>query len=533
MFKKYSYQWLATLINLFFFVVFLSVFYPIYDSKEDAYAAYLLSGGFGNPPTDYLHYNYGFHPLLNLLVKNLFLVTDRINWYSIILIAGHYLSSTIILTLLIRKSKKLIDLLGYTAVFLIFEGFFLVIIDFSGASVVLTCTALLYLLVKCGTKLTVRHCIIAGLLLLLASFYRIHTMLLVAALTIPFFLLLTTAREKIKIISTLLGVAITILLFSFLHRYYYTSKDPGWPVEEANRQKIFSLYNFHTPTLFQTKPGEKWHIESQLISRGLLIDSSFLKGNWLDPMYRDMVQADVAERNLPDGWTKWFLINNRIFFCITILMIVLYARTKRLRITLGIALVLLAAGVYYLAFKAKLPPYILSSFLFFVCLVCLLKGEINPIVSAHKAGRIAAIILLLFFITWGIIRAHKTSLRNKWQNSYFKNVYKEISADKSKLFIITKNFPIHKFYAFDLPRNYKLENYTDTEHFIINLYQPVFRKFGINTNSDIPYLSNIYFWGEPIDALRLYFEKLTGQSMKIITLPGYKYGVVWRIVGNK
>lgn len=533
MLKKYSSIWIAALINLLFFIVFFTFFYPIYDSKEDAYAAYLLSGSFGNQPTAFLHYNYGFHPLITILIKNLFLLTDRINWYSMALIAGHYLSSTVILSLLMKKSKNFINLACYTALFLIFEGFFLILLDFSGTSVVVACSGLIYLLVKSQDgKLTIRHCIAGGLLLLLASFYRIHTIIPLAGIAVPFFVLLTTRKEVIRIFSTLVCAAGCILLFNFFHRAYYTAKDPGWPQEEASRQKVFSLYNFHTAALYQIKPGEKWYTESQLLSRGLLIDSSFLKGVWLDSMYHDLSTIRPAEKELPAGWTKWFFINNRVFFCITLLMLVLYTTAKRIRITLAITLLLLAASVYYLANNAKLPPYVLSSALYFICLASLFTGAINPRLTGTKTGKTAIIAVLGLFAVWGIIRAYKTSQQNKWQNYRFKSVYKELASNKDKLFIITKDFPIHKFYAFDVPRKYMLENYTDTEHFIIDLYEPVFKRFGISTNKDIPYLFNILFWGEPSDAVRLYFEKITGQSMKIITLPQFRQETVWRVVPN-
>jgi hypothetical protein len=211
-------------------------------------------------------------------------------------------------------------------------------------------------------------------------------------------------------------------------------------------------------------------------------------------------------------------------------MLFVFTIPRRTGLIQAVVLVLIAAGVYYLATNAKLPPYVLSSALYFLCLTCLLLGQIQPMIMKSRIGKPGLLALLLFFLVWGVIRMYKTSQQNQWQNFNFKAVYKEVSANKDKLFIVTKNFPIHKFYAFDLPADYKLENYADTEHFIINLYAPVFKRFGIQNNKDIPYMPAILFWGEPVDALRLYFEKLTGQPMKIITLPEYKEETVWRVV---
>jgi hypothetical protein len=532
MLKNKNHIWLAALINLVLFILFFSFFYPIYDSKEDAYAAYLLSGGFGNPPTEFLHYNYGFHPFLNLVVKNLFLLNGNINWYSISLITGHYISATVILSLLIKKNKSLLFLLSWFALFLVFQGFFLIILDFTGTSVILGCTGFLYLLAKSkeGPLLT-RHCLLAGLLLLLASLYRIHAIIPLAGIALPFFFLVNTAGQKLRIFLTVAAAALCILCCNFLQRAYYSTKDPGWPTEETSRQKIFELYNYNSPALYNVKLGQKWYIESQLISRGLLIDNSFLHGQWLDSMYKEVKSSPPAEVHLPKGWTKWFFINNRLFFCITLFILAIYASTKKIRLALALTLLLIAAGTWYLATNAKLPPYILASALYFVCLATIFHGGVNPLVLYNLWIQLLTIALLLFFCYWGIIRLHKTSQQNRWQNLAFKQAYAELAANKDKLFIVTGNFTIHKFYVFDLPRNYTLDNYADTEHFIINLYKPVFEKFHIYNNNQIPFLPNVLFWGKTSDAVRLYFERLIGQPMRITDpLPAFNAQTVWKIV---
>lgn len=531
MLKNKNHIWIAALINLVLFVLFFNFLYPIYDSKEDAYAAYLLSGGFGDPPTELLHYNYGFHPFLNLVVKNLFLLNENINWYSLSLIAAHYISATVILSLLIKKNKSPLFLLSWFALFLVFQGFFLIILDFTGTSVIVGCSGLLYLLAKSKEgPLSIRHCAMGCLLLLLASFYRIHSIIPLAGIALPFFFLVTPG-QKIRIFITVAAAALCIVLFNYLQRAYYTAKDPGWPTEEASRQKIFDLYNYNAAALYNVAPGKKWYIESQLISRGLLIDSSFLHGQWLDSMYKEVKASPPAEIHLPNGWTKWFFINNRLFFCTTILLLAIFASTRKIRLALSLALLLITAGTWYLANNAKLPPYILASALYFICLATMFYGAVNPLILHRKWIQFSTIALLLFFCCWGIIRLHKTSQQNRWQNYSFKQAYAELAANKDKLFIVTGNFTIHKFYAFDLPRNYKLDNYADTEHFIINLYKPVFEKFHIYNNGQIPFHPNVLFWGKTCDALRLYFERLTGRPMKITEPLGeFKAQSVWRIV---
>ncbi len=113
---------LAALMNLVLFSVFLFFTRPIYNTEEDLYILYTLSGSFGSPPSFLLHYNYGFHPLLGYFLTRLFLFSDRKNWYSLMLLSFHYVSCCIILSLIIIQKSKLRSIFLYFLLFIIFEG---------------------------------------------------------------------------------------------------------------------------------------------------------------------------------------------------------------------------------------------------------------------------------------------------------------------------------------------------------------------------------------------------------------------------
>jgi len=63
----------ASLFNLLLFLVFLFLIKPIYDIEVEVYVLYLLSGGFGNSPTKYLHYDQGMDPYPGYLLKSIFI----------------------------------------------------------------------------------------------------------------------------------------------------------------------------------------------------------------------------------------------------------------------------------------------------------------------------------------------------------------------------------------------------------------------------------------------------------------------------
>src|SRR5690606_31303192 len=134
------------LYNLLLFLLLLAFSTPIFNSGDVVFCLYLLSGGFDFSPTELIHYAHLLHPVLTLTLKNLFIFNPTVNWYSWLLITGHFLASSIILYEIICKaSSKVEGFLLYSVLFVVFECSFILSISFTNTSVVLTCAALLVL----------------------------------------------------------------------------------------------------------------------------------------------------------------------------------------------------------------------------------------------------------------------------------------------------------------------------------------------------------------------------------------------------
>ena len=93
----------ALLVNVILFSCVFAFAFPIYNSGDDVYLLYTLSGGFGQAPTELLHYHYGMHPYMGWMLKNLFTQYPGFNWYSLLFylfqcdifsLFKHYLSYT-------------------------------------------------------------------------------------------------------------------------------------------------------------------------------------------------------------------------------------------------------------------------------------------------------------------------------------------------------------------------------------------------------------------------------------------------------
>ena len=136
---------IAVFLNLLVFAFILICTKPIYDTNEDVYILYLLSGSFGFAPTELLHYNYGLHPLLGWILKNLFLLDNNINWYAITLLFFHFVACTIICSQILLHNSKFYFISACLAILIIFECRFMLNLNFTNTALVTGCSGLVLL----------------------------------------------------------------------------------------------------------------------------------------------------------------------------------------------------------------------------------------------------------------------------------------------------------------------------------------------------------------------------------------------------
>lgn len=526
--KKISPIGLAALINLLVFVLFFILFFPIYNSGEDVHILYMLSGGYGDAATAMTHYNHIDHPFLAWSVKGLFEITNSVNWYSIALLLAHYIATTSILGAIIRYKNNLVAYLSYAVLFLVFEGNFLLFPDFTGASIVLTIAGLLYLLTKSWYSLiTYRHCLAGAGFLLAASFYRIHAMAPVIGMALPFFAFTLQKQKRWKVLVSFLVAGVFIFLSNQLHQYYYQSKKSDWHAEEIYRQKVFRFFN-EAASLNTTTVGEKWHNEHEVVTQGLILDTSYMPVARLDSMYNE-IKKDRMSWTVEPGWGKWFYINNRIFIFSTALFFLLYAIRRKLWPAAVASSLLLIVGFGYLQFTAKAPPYILISCLEFISFaVFMYHGAATW--HQQKNYRLVVGAVLLSLLIWASYRLYKTGKQNKDENYSFRMNYAEIAAHPKNLFIDIGDFRSRKFYVFDRPANYPFYNYLIGERFINNTQGGTLKRFGISKTKDIFSSRAVLFWGEPSEAVKKHFERIAGRRLLFRgPLSEFKRGSVWRV----
>jgi hypothetical protein len=521
---KQHYLLTAGVLNLLLFALFIGLAHPIYNTNEDVFVLYQLSGGFGSPPTELLHYNYGMAPFLSLLLKKLFLLSGKVNWYTMVMLLTHYIACTHITFQLLKYSTKALAILSWLALFIVFECQLLLNINFTNTSIILGLSGLVLLVTyRSGDSLFKLLC--AALFIVAGALFRIHTLIPLAGIALPFLVFPYQRHRLLAVAGTLALTAGVILLMNWQQQSYYKAHIDHWQQEETHRQNIFAIYN--NKTLHQPAENEKWYTEFNLIKNGLPIDTSFLSDKVLQQMMADLKSSNTTDAPDTTDGKNWFFINNRVFFC-AVLLLLFAARPQRSHwLMLATSGLLLVAGLTFLHFYYKLPNHLLIASLFGLCLLIVLSSRQQATDKYHW------ITCVLFVpIVWGGIRAYKINKVNMVEIASFREAWREIAASPQSLFIITADdFPLQKFGAFDLPQQFPLSNFLNNEHFMNNTYLPTLLRFGSKEMRTVPYNDRIFFRGLRLQGLDNYFTLTSGK--KAFSIPGeasFTSGKVYRII---
>ncbi len=503
------------LVNLACFVTVLSLSTPLLNSGDDAYCVYLLSGGFGGAPSELTLYNHVLHPIITIGIRELFTMLPTINWYGYTLIAFHFLATSVISVELYKTKPFNTALVLYLVFFIVFEIPFLLGINFTNTSIVLTFASLavLFRLYRHGRPWGL-YFFIPIALLVFASFFRIHVMIPLMATVFPFLLF---GNKQRKPFLAALGIAAgMIILFHKLHEAYYSGKLTDWRQNEHYRQMLYKFYNDSQLLSAETA---QWETEVELLKNALILDTTYLSAQKLTSIYAELQQSKIL--TLPDrSSVRWTFINNRIFLLTAALLFLLVARRWKRPVLISLALG--AAGVVFLMICYKLPTYMLPAGIAAVFVVACTQADFIK----NGLTKLLPVVFLLF---WGLVRAVKENNVNVGHHQFFINSVKEV-AQSDHVFLIQDNaFPIDFIGVFDSPACYKLTNIIwgsfDFNSRILAQYN------SIQKLSDIIFLPNLLVWGKPVPAFLDYLEEQTGVKFEFSEpLKQFTYGEVRRIV---
>jgi hypothetical protein len=501
---------LSVLTNLVLFSAIIVAGFPIFNSGDDVYLLYLLGGGFGQPPTELLHYHYIVHPYLGLLIKNLFLQFPNFNWYTAGLYFFHFAACTIFLWQWLRNNKLIPALLGFAVVFFTVEARFLLQPTFTNTA--FTTAAGGMLLLYDGLKHYSRpKILLAAALVLVAAMFRMHMLIPVIIIAAPFFLVFINVRRMLVPAASL---AVLLVSLIFLQQQYYKQRIRGWEQEENYRKAVIHYYNI--PKKQITDWRHTAQLPAYLIEHGMLWDKSSLSEQSIAAATKfaglnsALQQPEFGER------LYWLLMENRLGLIVAVaFFLYLFALMSRKQKIAAIVSALLLSGLCtgLLLFR-KLPPYVIPACLLtWIAFTGILGGrETNTSPKRNWVFAVAGVLLL----AWAIARAYKLNNWNKSQQQEFACVYKYVSGSPGKLFIaVDDTLPMDYFHVWHTPRTYMLPNVLYKDHFLNNTYQPAYKKFGINSPGQYLDNSAVVFIGKEPAVAYAFYQWPRQQSIKL------------------
>lgn len=514
--------WLASLISLI--IISYTAFFctPIYNNKEDVYVLYLLAGGFGDSPTYLLHFNHLVHPVIGSVLCFLFRQMPDFNWYSVALYAAMFISIHVSITIVLKRSTDIIKMVLIILTVLVFGNFFLLSATYSAASIMLTIAGLLFFFdAVIHKEISVAIMVKSITLIVVGSMFRLHTVVPLLILAMPFFLFYWKNYARMLLIYGT-ALIVTVLSVHMAHRMYYGIKIDGWKQEDAYRQNVFRFYN-RAAALDEPLVTDSFYTEYNLVKKGLISDENYLSENVLNTMLSSLKKKKVPDYFRNTDELTWFLINHKLECIVSIFLlgICVIHSTNRKQLFAGLITALLLVGGF--AVYGKIPQYAVYGLLtgFFTFAIILIKKPPHkPVSTYYMSGA-------FLFMAWAFILMFKEGKRHYSQVEEFEAAYSEIQSRRDKLFISTGDFPIASFYVWNVPKQFPLHNYLDSEHFILNIQHGVYSRNNLQGINDPAFINRVLWWGHDMDGVAEYFSKKLGYIVKTTApLPAFKHGVV-------
>ena len=518
--------WLALLCSVLFFIVFNLVATPLLNSDDDAFFMYSLAGGYGEAPTQLLHYNYGWHPWLGGIVKSLFSICPGLNWYSVVLFLFHCAGYTAIIYVLLKKLRIELALFFAAILFCFVEARLLLYFTYTAAAIVASVGAISLLISEYQQLLRKNGVIlVAALLLLLAGMLRLHIVLLVALLFLPLSITALSRKRWIKCFTTLALVTLSLFIFNKIQEDVYSRKIPNWREQERFRQGLFHAYNRQLRDSVSSAAFTD-NAEQSLFMRGFLYDST----RFTAERVKKMAWAVTRDRSLMNSGDRqglyWFFMELRVYLLLTgFVLLGFYLNRHRLIIRnwlFSLLLTILFQGVLFIYFKITLVLYLGLIMILLISLA--LHGNRDTLLLPKQ--KIIGVITGLGFVAlfaWMGIRVAKENSINESRHKGFICAMNELKQASGKLFIAAESsFPIDDFYAWDLPRNYPATNVLYKERLITHTYLKTLTRFGIHDlNQAIQTDNRILFIGNPSGL----FNRMTASG----PLPDFRCLNVWEL----
>jgi len=231
--------------TIIFFIIFLVVLRPGYETDDDLSIISLASGYLGGKPLPFLVYS---NVLWGFLLNPLYALPSRINWEVLLFFVLNFISTTGLIYLVLSRPLRVVNKLFGILVILIADAFILMIINYTSMASFASISGFCILLdgVRDHSGMRKGQCFLGSGLVLAGSLIRIQSMLLALAVVLPP-LLFCIRSFKFKNLILVLAVTGALVAGSYAFNRLYVRSSPEWNTYYLYNQTRSMLHD--TPRL--------------------------------------------------------------------------------------------------------------------------------------------------------------------------------------------------------------------------------------------------------------------------------------------
>jgi hypothetical protein len=517
----------AFLLCLFYFALFFLFNEPVISAFEDLHVEYLLSGGYGQPASVRLHYQYGWHPFLFSPVYALYHWLPKTNWYGIFLILLQFLAHLLLIKQIVVQLGIKKAFVFYLLFFLLFGFPFLQKLEIATSSSLLALTASTSLLLiykrrpEINTWLFRKEELLPVFTLLLAFLLRIHTGLLLLTVFIPIAYLAGGLRYfKRFVLMTLLAIVASLALFLMQGKFY--EQDPQYISWKSKSDLYYSMINRPNTNFVAVDSIQK--MESSFILNQYLIDSSLITAPKIQPYVRAISFPIVLSADKNNKTLYWAFKNNRLtLLLIAVLLIGSFLVGGNKVLFKSILVVSIGFATYLgLVLFLKIREHVtlsLSAFIFLsVTLITIHEWK-----GMRKSYSYLLLGLLIPLAFWRVIQQSKSRSALSAQIISTRSFIAASNKNSETLYINLTNEGWMALGAFDSPNQFQLKNVLTRDLLMTGKFLSLFKKFHVEdlTNQLVDHPNIVLLGARQPDWVRYYLWR-KGKSVEIITHPGLK-----------
>ncbi len=491
-------------ITIFISYLFIS---PILSTQDDVFTEYMLCKGFGAANLRGTYFEYGFL-FYEKAFAFLYQHFPSINWLTAFYILLHSVSGIAVVYLLLERKGYFINAFFIGVYLFLFFIPFITNLSYTvvAAHCIIACFFIFIVNIIKKQPISFGKLWFVFLLMIIALGLRIHIVLPLAAIIVPFLLLVKRNVFWGKWMIGFLGAAMVTVCSFLLHESDYENHIQNWQSIKGvgNAEIELGNYGFDEQRINLEKDIFK-RAAFNVIKEGYLYDDTLLHEKLLHEM-KTVAAAPVIGNKAELYWLFTDVKQFLILLFIGIWLVSFYTKDKKIKVVILLSNVAAVIVSAYLLLYMRLPERIwLPIFLLLFLITYYPLQELQMDKVNNRTKLLCGIAAIGIFFIQGI-RIATIKKENKEGIDNFICANKILNSHPDDLFVeYNESYPANSFPALALPSKYPFNNILFPFFINTELRDNTLKKFKIkDVSSALCSSKNILLIGKPDEALEDY-----------------------------